>query len=717
MNKKIIILSFIILVISVSIITTYIYRPFRKYAIIPPNISDPWVYTIYLYPQQKYRAVNIPIRLYLNTENFGFRTYYEDGSDIRFYDINGQLLQHNIIHFSRTEKIGIVDVLIPELPPKDEGIVAIFLGCGVARNDASTESIYIQYINHEFSVWEPSGNVIILLDKGYEGSKCNKIVIQEAYSYSVLSSLSFGSSTKISVSFLLKMRQEQTWDYGGKTAFNIDFYKNNRYYISIHIDKFGHIGFSPLTSDIVTYSTVNILKDTWYIFKVNIDFLNNKWMLLVYNVYGNKILEVTENGAISSSSYVVENGLLCTLFDKSGYNPQGIVWFDALAISPYLHPPIVTIIEEPPPSYQLTVLTGMTYPSATAGQKAEVLLQYGSNPVSGESVVMTIKPKGNYIGFQNSSVTDTNGKAVFIFPSPPYRDPVTREILSPYDVEFSVPSKNITKTVTMAVIPPLDIRFIDLKSVQYYNLENEFDLYLEFKVQEKETGTEIIAINTEVDVQIDNIPSSYISTWLSPNDGTVKVQGKIHAYYQDTLTRLLNITINVRSLTDEYYPAHKFLQVQMKKPVMNIIIRLPLEITVGTTGFYIVFEDTSGQPYEFSPEVVSNINQYIVISIKTPEGTELLNTNGDFKVTYLESANEHKVFVDYSFNTEGSYTIVVKTEGLQEDTYTTRTVTVRSSMFPTWMSNPYIWLGILVLIGIIVLLFSSKKKKEMIESW
>jgi len=286
---------------------------------------------------------------------------------------------------------------------------------------------------------------------------------------------------------------------------------------------------------------------------------------------------------------------------------------------------------------------------------------------------------------------------------------------------FEAPLLNVNTTATLKVFPQIDIVFLDAQTTQQYNTAGEKDLYLKIKFvdAELETINPDMAGITATTVAT-NVVISYLSTTIpaevvpSPTSGVAEIYANVYKVFEDTTTRNLNITITASK--SGYYSTSSSVNVQMVAPSINIVIQINLIVPVGDEGFNVLFENPDRTPYNFPQEVLNDIDNYITVSIiKKPEEIEYSNKNGDFKLLYLESPSEHKVFVDYKFDTIGEYEIVVKYETSTVLATQREMITVQSSMLPDWF-NP-MTIGLIFVILIILYLLFHKGKKEVKTTW
>jgi len=723
MDKKV--LTFAILsTLAASLIIYYCYSfgmRFKTFDITyPPSIEDKYVFAVTIYPKQTSQLYNVQIPIFLTSDNFDFsRLLYDDGRDIRFYDSNGDPIRYYVERINKTQQIGQVWVLVPELPPAPN-TVTLYLGCGTQTEDNSDLTIFYRSVTYENGViaWVSTNEdkVEVSADnniriQGYYSNKIHWRVNDEA-AYRAYMYFDFGMTTKCDINFWVRRQSPYT---GSDTFFRIWINKGGYQYGYLNIRNDGSVGYMSLTE---TFSSPGLIPEgKWRLIQLLMDFNNAKVTLIVRDTDGTILHEVSTATQVGSGFSTVDGFWVESTSSLYYHTIRGTLWIDFTVTTQYVFPPPSTIVEVPPPTYRIQLLSDLTYPSSTTNQVAKVQLTYGSEPVEGETITMTILPKEgtSWLGSSSSAITDANGIAVITFDSPPYYDINTHEVLSPYTVVFEVSTlANVSLTKQLIVKPKIDIEFTKLDITQTYNTQGDEDFYMEFNIIDAELGTDLIASQTSIDVNLKTSDGYLIYPTVkpSPTSGQVIVTAKVYNTVKDTTTRQVNITISVSK--ENYYPVTKYQTIQMVAPKLMIIIQLAPVINVGTAGFEITFKDEKGDFYNLPGDAVSNINNYVKVSIiDLDRNIEYTNIAHDFDIIVLDQSS---LWVDFMFDTAGNYKILVQTMNIDYEISQYKLVTVQESFLPPYITSPYTWLGVIILIAIIYLIFHKGERKE-VETW
>jgi len=736
-NKKILSI-FIIITVTVSLLLAIVFfKPQLPWALVGSDFNK---YTKYYKVTMTYRTSGDKLNniVTLTSNNFDFSVLYNE-HDFRFFDdtnkdgIGDNLLPYHVLEFSITKQYARIYVHIaewigswdnPETPEKENQkifyLAAGYIGSDGPLPDGSDSSIFTRFndFENDRTGWFPVSSTSLKYDNTvvYHGATSLKWMGPGEYTSSgaYLEASDWAQIPRTTIiRFYLRWNRA---DYSQDTWVYINY--GGRHVAKIHIYSYFWIYFAGTTRYEPSFRPAN---NHWYEF---LFYINGETGFFEY-------FSLVDKSVADTSQYTYE--LTHMQFDGDdplGQTPENGIkfvstqynygeWFlDYFIETKFAYPDAVyTTVEYIPPAPHISLITTpLEFPSGAVNQEIELKLTFDGVPMQGASIIMTIQGKGNYVGdIFTGTLTDTNGYSKIVFNAPPYLDPVTLEVLSPYDI--IIEAKNGTElldtyTTQLYVVPAIDVRFIDANSPQQYNTAGEDDLYIKVSVIEDQTNTPIIASSVTTLVTITTDMGETIIPTVRPSSTTsdIEITAKVWNQVGTTDTRTLNITVTCSK--SGYYTGKRSTTIQMVAPTMNILIKLSPTFSVGTKGFYVSFENPDGSPYEFSPTVLSNIDNYITVSIiKMPEETEYFNPDY-FTITYLETAYEHAIFVDYTFTDTGDYKIIVKTQNMDVVKTQYKLVEVAESFIPTFAMNPYIWIAGIIVLGLIYLLFFRGKKKE-----
>jgi len=363
------------------------------------------------------------------------------------------------------------------------------------------------------------------------------------------------------------------------------------------------------------------------------------------------------------------------------------------------------IVSDLPPTVSIINPLDMRFPSNRL-VNLTVVVKKDSSLVSNAIVRMDIKRDSTYLITQ-SSATGTDGRTTFTFTSP---------LSGTYIADFTVgDAVTPTNSFTMFTIAGLDIQFINPSTTQYYDLTGGYDLILNGKVIDSETGFDLaITFNPEIyEVRGPNNELVYSEKPLI-SGAMFTFKAKIYNFYKVEQVIDRTVTVNLRFSSINYYSISKSLPITMKTPTLypklvdNYRNPLPNTIPTGTSEFYVMF-------YTYPEQLFSDLTQdKIGIIIEKPDKTRLI---GGQTFTIYWQDSKQRLYVNYAFEQLGTYKVEVSVTGLSFDvpSKTFFLNVEEASVLPWWITSPYVWL----VAGIIVFIILIKRRKggRKIETW
>jgi hypothetical protein len=437
------------------------------------------------------------------------------------------------------------------------------------------------------------------------------------------------------------------------------------------------LGNNYITVNRETSSTSGgFVNDVWYEFDYSYDLSANKCFMTIYSLDGKMIYSASFGK--DESTYNVANPLFLVYHGAFGFSSSpsytigGTFWTDFYAFSSQpLYSTITYNIEATTTTIEF--LSGTQYPANTL-VNIKLRLKYGDSVVPNKQLTFRLDRKGDFLGFEITVTTDSNGVAEFQMKTP-------SSTYSPYSGSITV--DNSTYTFSFTILKAFTVSYTKIPTVSEYDLSDGYDLVIEGRVNDLETNNPVNgpSVTATVKGQDGRTVESTVET--SPSSNSFTVKAKVHKAYGDLVERYVNVSITVSS--SGYYSYYDVKTVKMTPPKVQALLVEPTTtiFPVGTNKIKLQFAGTTASTLKESD---------VKVVIVKPDGSKI---DASTLNTYWQSGDNPTYSIWYTFDVSGTYSLQV-TINITPVQYQEITLYVTEQQFSIPWN--YIILGIIVLI-------------------
>lgn len=633
MKNKVKIVFFCLLLLTITVVMLLTFKDSFK---LLETVAVGYQVAIEIAPRASYSVSNVPIQIILNQNNFDFRTYYEDGSDIKFTDSSGNILKHYIARYSKTYKYGDIWILIPNLPAAPNKI-KVYMYYGSETKVPQYKDVFPLLIDYEGATlaWQSKHayvEVISTSSEAYERTYCQRIRWTSTALESAYAILPWSPSD--SQNIVLWVKRSVTYT-GKDSGFDIIPWSNKEIgYVRIYND--GSVGIYTLTASI-SYPGV-IPNEVWRQITISLKYSTMTFGIVVRSPDGTILHEYSAT-TYSSTSVPYTNTLAVRTWNGYYQTIFGDLYIDFTSFQPYNYPlPNINML--PPPEYRIEFVNYKDL-SLPPQSPIEMVLRlfYGENILAGTQFTFTILNKNTYPGFSVSSSTNSTGYATVKFTSPP-------STFSPYTLKIVVEGKELT--YSLYVLNGINVIWIDRKTTYYYDVSGNWDILVQGKLTDIESNNDLTGYG--ISLMVTGPDGKTITSTYSISGSIFTLKAKVYDTYKDLAPREVTFKA-VFSLTGY---AMKTEQFTVRIEPSSIIAKLDFVSTVipvGTKGLKIYFIDSAtNTPASLKPEEVE-------VAITDPNGVTLYLSQMNPNDYYWNRGIETSLSIYYEFSKAGKYKI------------------------------------------------------------